>query len=199
MVRSLLVVAVMLTALGCGEQPRAAKPAGTAQEADVVTNNASDLPQDSFRLAIDDVRSNGVAVKRIFLITVPSSAKRIRVFLGPVEQALSWSLNLHPSSEAEHICSFEVSQPVVEQKESSKYVTVVCKLSTPNSTSESPLGFAADDTTILDLDDVVSFAAKPGLYKQDTPVLLGNLKFGVSNEQPLTLYVKTDAADPTPK
>ena len=195
MIRYIAVVAVMLTALGCGEQPPATKPSGTSEQAAVPTNNVSDLPQDSFRLAIEDVRSNGVAVKRIFLITVPSSAKRVRVFLGPVEKELSWSLNLDPSPEAERNCSFEVSQPVVEQKESSKSVTVVCKLSTPNSTSESPLGFAAADTTILD--DVVSFAAKPGLYKQDTPVLLGNLKF--SSEQPLTLYVMTDDADTTPK
>jgi len=197
MIRYIAIVAVMLTALGCGEQPPATKPSGASEKAAVPTNNASDLPQDSFRLAIEDVRSNEVTVKRLFVITVPTSSKRVRVFLGPVENELSWSLNLDPSPEAERNCSFEVSQPVVEQKGLSKYVTVVCKLSTPNSTSESPLGFAADDTPILD--DVVSFAAKPGLYKQDTPVLLGNLNFGVSNEQPLTLYVMTDDANPTPK
>jgi len=161
-------------------------------------NGAIQLAREcSSLLAIDDVRSNGVAVKRIFLIAVPSSAVRVRVFLGPVAQEQSWSLNLDPSPKAERQCSFEVSQPVIEKKESRNYVTVVCKLSTPNSTSESPLQLAADDTPIQDHE--VSFVAKPGLYKLDTPVVMGHLKLGVPNAQPLTLYVMTSDAHPTPK
>lgn len=201
MIRYLVVVAVMLTVFGCRQQSPATAPAATSQGR-AAPNNPSNVPLDSFRLAIDDmgpdVRSDVDTGKRVFTISVPSSARRVRVLMGPVEQATSWSLNLEPSSEAERICMFEVSQPVVEQKDSSRYVTVTCKLTTPKSTSESPLGFTADETTKID--EVVSYtdSAKAGLHKMNTGVVLGHLKLGTPEAASLTLFVTDEHTDPKP-
>jgi hypothetical protein len=134
--------------------------------------------------------------KRVFTIAVPSSTKHIRVLMGPAEPALSWSLNVEPSPEAERICTFEVSQPVVEPSDSSKFVnvTVTCKLTTPTSSAESPLKFGAEEP--IKPEEIVSFAdsAKPGLYKLNTGVVLGHLKLGTAQATPLTLFVMDEHA-----
>jgi hypothetical protein len=198
MARFLAVLAVVLSAPGCREQPPAANPAGSRPQGDLPSKSASDLPPDRFRLAIEDVRSTGSADKRVFRITVPSSARRVCVFLGPIEYGQRWSLVIDPSPEAERNCSFEVSQPVVTPTGSKgQSVTVVGKLSTPTSTALSPLGMNSQDT--VDTRDIVSFAAdaKAGLHKQDAPLVLGHLKLGTSAARSFTLYVLTRDADPT--
>ena len=191
MIRYLVVVAVIFGGLGCRQRSPVTIPVTTKQND--AANNSSNEPRGRFRLSIDDIRpdvpSNRDGGKRVFTISVPSLAKRVRVFVGPVGKEQSLSLNLDPSSEAERICWFEVSQPVFEQKDSTRYITVTCKLTVPKGASESPLTFTADETTKIE--DVVSYtdSAKAGLYKMNTGVVLGHLKLDKQQAAPLTLFV----------
>jgi hypothetical protein len=185
---------VLVAVLGC---PGANNPGGPPQPAAPAVNKTPQLPEDSFRLAIEDTRPNESTKKCLFLLNVASSAKVITINKGQ-ERGPGWQLQIDPSNDAERQCTFEISQSISEQKEpEARTVTVLIKLSTPSSSSESTLEFPADNTTILD--GVFSLAAKPGLYKQDTAVLLGHLRLADSSEWPLTLYVKTGDTDPKPE
>ncbi|GIW93197.1 MAG: hypothetical protein KatS3mg110_1238 [Pirellulaceae bacterium] len=187
---------ILVAVIGCGGEPGANNPAGPPQPAVPAVNNTPPLAEDSFRLTIEDTRPNESTKKRRFLLTVPSSAKVITVFQGEGRGA-AWQLSIDPSTDNERQCTFEISRSISEQKEpDGRTVTVLIKLSTPKSSSESPISFPAENMTLVD--DVVTFAAEPGLYNLDTPVLLGHLIFGDSNKQPLTLYVKTGDTDPKP-
>jgi len=193
----LTALVVLVVVLGCGHDPGANNPADPPQAADPPVNNTPQLAEDSFRLTIEDTRPNESTKKCLFLLTVPSSAKVVTVIQGQ-SQGPGWQLAIDPSTDAERQCTFEVSQSISDQKETeARIVTVLIKLSTPTGSSESPMKFPADGTTILD--DVFSLAAKPGLYKLGTPVLLGHLKLADSSEWPLTLYVKTGDTDPKPR
>lgn len=200
MIRYLAMLAVVLTASGCREPAVDTESAGSRQQPDVradTTKDASSVPRDSFRLSSQDARSTTGVRKQVFVIRVPSAAKRVSVFLGPVGSGSVWSLPVAPSSAPERECMFEVSYPVIEQEGSNRRVVVVARLSMPTSNSESPLtrALAADDTP--ELEDVLSFSGKSGLYQQDTPVVLGHLKLGVPEGQQITLYVSTSNTIPT--
>jgi hypothetical protein len=141
---ALSALVVLVAVLGCGHEPGANNPAGPAQPAAPVVNNTPQPAEDSFRLALEDTRSNESTKKRLFLLTVPSSAKVITVIQGQ-GQGTGWQLPMDPSTDAERQCTFEISQSISEQKEpEARTVTGRCSL--PARRTADRWGYAARRT-----------------------------------------------------
>ncbi|MEE3372878.1 MAG: hypothetical protein VX346_26330 [Planctomycetota bacterium] len=194
--KRLLGLLLVMGTVGCGGDAPTRKPVSDDQSAQVshaVKRAESELPEDSFRLAVQEAKSANPP-KVTITITVPPAAKQI--FVDWLSGPSTWSLK--PSDQPVREVRFEFTGPViVEEPEGNGWNSeVIVEVFRSGQRMTSPLSKGFGQETRPELWDAVTSIVETGLYKLGEPVVLGQLNWGGPNGEKMTLYVMDSDDEP---